>query len=375
MKLRIIPLSTVIIAVFTVGFSWGIIIPVTSVILEARHIPTPIIGITATAIFVGMALSAPFIGRSIELYGVKRTLFAGMFGAGVLMIALALWTSIPVWIALRFIIGIAFGAITTSCETLINRVSTERNRGRNLGFYAFAFSLSLMIAPIALWLLKFGVWAPFVTGGVICFAATLLVSITIPHVREEIPESSFDLHLVRRITLSLTTNFMAGFMEGALIALIPVYALRQSFNTGQTGMLLFAFMLGHGGGPPLIGILADRVGLRLWPWNHKFYCHSTFSGTHDLNHIVDTCRCLSWSTLSFGCRTDRRSIIIVRTSPWKCYDNVCLWNWQHYWSTFPCSYYACYCSEKSFCYFSNPLYYSSRSYGSAETQLMSANKL
>ncbi len=262
MNLRIIPLSTVIIAVFTVGFSWGIIIPVTSVILEARHIPTPIIGITAAAIFVGMALSAPFIGRSIELYGVKRTLFAGMFGAGVLMIALALWTSIPVWIALRFIIGIAFGAITTSCETLINRVSTERNRGRNLGFYAFAFSLSLMIAPIALWLLKFGVWVPFVTGGVICFAATLLVSITIPHVREEIPESSFDLHLVRRITLSLTTNFMAGFMEGALIALIPVYALRQSFNTGQTGMLLFAFMLGHGGGPPLIGILADRVGLR-----------------------------------------------------------------------------------------------------------------
>ena len=262
MNLRITPLSTVIIAVFTVGLSWGIIIPVTSVILEARHIPTPIIGLTATAIFVGMALSAPFIGRSIELYGVKRTLFAGMFGAGVLMIALALWTSIPVWIALRFIIGIAFGAITTSCETLINRVSTERNRGRNLGFYAFAFSLSLMMAPIALWLLKFGVWVPFVTGGIICFAATLLVSITIPHVREEIPESSFDLHLVRRITLSLTTNFMAGFMEGALIALIPVYALRQSFNTGQTGMLLFAFMLGHGGGPPLIGILADRVGLR-----------------------------------------------------------------------------------------------------------------
>ena len=262
MNLRITPLSTVIIAVFTVGLSWGIIIPVTSVILEARHIPTPIIGLTATAIFVGMALSAPFIGRSIELYGVKRTLFAGMFGAGVLMIALALWASIPVWIALRFIMGIAFGAITTSCETLINRVSTERNRGRNLGFYAFAFSLSLMIAPIALWLLKFGVWVPFVTGGIICFAATLLVSITIPHVREEIPESSFDLHLVRRITLSLTTNFMAGFMEGALIALIPVYALRQSFNTGQTGMLLFAFMLGHGGGPPLIGILADRVGLR-----------------------------------------------------------------------------------------------------------------
>jgi MFS family permease len=262
MNSRTTPLLTVIIAVFTVGFSWGIIIPVTSVILEGKDIPTPLIGITAAAIFIGMALGAPLVGRAIELYGIKRTLLAGMFGAGMLMIALALWTSLPVWIALRVIIGISFAAITTSCETLINRISTEKNRGRNLGFYAFAFSLSLMIAPVALWFLKFGTWIPFVAGGVICFTTTFFVSLTIPHVQEELPESSFDLQLVRRITLSLATNFMAGFMEGALIALLPVYALRQGFNTGQTSMLFFAFMLGHGGGPPLIGMFADRLGLR-----------------------------------------------------------------------------------------------------------------
>jgi MFS family permease len=55
---------------------------------------------------------------------------------------------------------------------------------------------------------------------------------------------------------------MAGFMEGALIALIPLFSLRLGFTTGQTGILLFAFMLGHGGGPPIIGLLADRCGLR-----------------------------------------------------------------------------------------------------------------
>jgi len=92
MNLRITPLFSVIITVFTVGLSWGIIISVTSVILESRHIPTPIIGITATALFVGMALSAPLVGKSIERYGVGRTLFAGMGGAGCVMIALALWT-------------------------------------------------------------------------------------------------------------------------------------------------------------------------------------------------------------------------------------------------------------------------------------------
>lgn len=257
-----LPLVTVIAAVFTVGCCWGIIIPVTSVILEGRDVPTPLIGFCATAIFIGMALSAPLVGRSLELYGVRPTLFAGIFLAGCLMVALSLFTSLFSWIALRLMIGFAFGAITTSSETLINRISTEENRGRNLGLYAFAFSLSLMIAPLALLLLRFGAGIPFVGGGMLCFAAALLVYATVPAVQEELPDVSIDLTFIRRISLSLVTNGMAGFMEGALIALIPLYALRQGFGTGATGILLFAFMLGHGGGPPFIGLLADRLGLR-----------------------------------------------------------------------------------------------------------------
>ncbi len=262
MNSRITPLITVIVSVFTMGFAWGIIIPVTSVILEQRQVATPVIGLTATAIFIGLALGAPLVGRSIELFGVKRTILTGLLGSGILMFTLALWTSITAWIALRILIGAAFGAVSTSCETLINRISTEHNRGRNLGFYAFAFSLSLMIAPVALWLLKFGLWVPFCTGGLVCIAATLLVFATIPPMKEEAPNSSIDLHLVRRIILSLATNFMSGFMEGALIALIPIYTLRQGFTTAQTGVLLFAFLLGHGVGPPLIGVLGDRLGLK-----------------------------------------------------------------------------------------------------------------
>jgi MFS family permease len=185
-----------------------------------------------------------------------------MSSAGLLLIVLSAWDSTPVWIGLRFFIGISFGTITTSCETLINRVSTERNRGRNLGLYAFAFSLSLMTAPAALWLLKFGIWIPFVSAGAVCFAVSLLIYMTIPHMQEDLPEAALDFRLVRRIELSLTTNGMAGFMEGALIALIPVYSLRQGFDMGQTAVLLSAFMFGHGGGPLLIGTLADRLRLR-----------------------------------------------------------------------------------------------------------------
>lgn len=256
------PLFSILIAVFTAGFGFGIVLPISSVILERLHISTPLIGLTATAMFVGLAMGAPLVARSIELWGVQRTLSAGLFFAGLSMIALAWWISLPAWFALRFLMGVAFAAVFTSCETLINRISTEFDRGRNLGIYAFAFSLSLMIGPLGLWLLNFGIWAPFVVAGVVCFIAAFLVFSTIPSVQEEPSDFNFDLSFIGRIWLSVSTMLMAGFMEGALIALIPVYTLRQGFSPVQTGILLFAFMLGHGGLPPIIGILGDRLGLK-----------------------------------------------------------------------------------------------------------------
>ena len=263
MNFKNLPLLNAIIAVFTVGLCWGIIIPVTSVILEGMAVATPVIGLMASAIFIGMAIGAPGVGKLLERFGIKPVLLSGITVSGVLMVILALFTSVPIWIALRFALGITFGAVIISSEVLINRVSGDDNRGRNLGLYAFAFSFSLMITPVALWLVTFGTGVPFIFGGLACLAAAFSMRTTIRVDRRGASAApSLVQRLFRRISLSLMTNFIAGFMEGSLIALIPLYTLREGFNPAQTGILLSAFMIGHGGSPPFIGMLADRIGLR-----------------------------------------------------------------------------------------------------------------
>jgi len=264
MNFKNLPLLNAIIAVFTVGLCWGIIIPVTSIILEGMAVATPVIGFMASAIFIGMAVGAPGVGKWIERFGIKPVLLSGLTVSGVLMVILAFFTSVPIWIALRFALGITFGAVIISSEVLINLVSSDDNRGRNLGLYAFAFSFSLMITPVALWLVKFGTGVPFIFGGLACLAAAFSMRTTIRVDRgDKSAAPSLVQRLFPRISLSLMTNFIAGFMEGSLIALIPLYALREGFNPAQTGILLSAFMIGHGGSPPFIGMLADRIGLRL----------------------------------------------------------------------------------------------------------------
>jgi MFS family permease len=262
MSLKIKPMYACFLAIFTAGFGFGIVLPVSTVVLEGMRIATPMIGFTATVMFAGIALGAPLVGRSIELLGLRRTLTLGMLLAGACMGSLGLGVYLPAWLIVRFILGVAFASIFTSAETIVNRICTDRNRGKVLGLYAFSFSLALMIGPVGLWLLKFGVWAPFLVAGGICLVAAAVVFASVPHLEEESAALAFDRHLARRIWMSLSAMLMAGFMEGALIALIPLYTLREGFTTEQTSILLFSFMLGHGGMPPVIGSLGDKIGLR-----------------------------------------------------------------------------------------------------------------
>ena len=262
MSLKIKPMYACFLAIFTAGFGFGIVLPVSTVVLEGMRIATPMIGFTATVMFAGIALGAPLAGRSIELLGLRRTLTLGILLAGACMGSLGLVVYLPVWLIVRFILGVAFASIFTSAETIVNRICTDRNRGKVLGLYAFSFSLALMIGPVGLWLLKFGVWAPFLVAGGTCLVAAAVVFASVPHLEEESTALAFDRHLARRIWMSLSAMLMAGFMEGALIALIPLYTLREGFTTEQTSILLFSFMLGHGGMPPVIGSLGDRIGLR-----------------------------------------------------------------------------------------------------------------
>ena len=261
MKLFAGPLPAVLAATFISGFGFSVVVPVSSVVLEELQVATPVIGLVATVMFAGFAVGGPLSGWCIRHYGIRRTVAAGIIGSGLMLVLLGLKVWLPLWFVLRFILGVAASTAFTSAEILINRISTDANRGRNLGLYGFAFSLSMMIGPFALWLLQFGVWLPFLVAGLFCVAMAPVVYAAIPEYTEAPEQFKIDFHFVRRIRVSMVAMVMAGFMEGGLIALIPIYALRQGFTEAQTGLLLSAFMVGHGSFPPLIGILGDRIGL------------------------------------------------------------------------------------------------------------------
>ena len=255
---RLLP---VFVAIGAAGFTLGLILPVTTVVLEEMAVSTPLIGFIGTVMSLGTMAGSLFVGRAIVDYGVRAVLGAGLVLTVVAVGALSLWLYLPYWVLLRFIVGIGLAAVFTASETLINRCCNEGNRGRTLGLYGMAFSLSFMLGPLGLFLLHYSYRLPFIAGALVCLVPALIFLRYLTLSRLELPlEKGAGTILVRRIHLSLSTMILAGFMEGALLVLIPLFTLRQGFSMGETGVLLFCFLLGHGCMPIVTGLACDRWG-------------------------------------------------------------------------------------------------------------------
>ena len=255
------PLLPVFVAIGAAGFTLGLILPVTTVVLEEMAVSTPLIGFVGNLVSLGMLAGSFFVGRAILDYGVRAVLGAGLLLTVVAVGALSLWIYLPYWVLLRFILGIGMAAVFTASETLINRCCNEGNRGRTLGLYGMAFSLSFMFGPLGLFMLHYGYRLPFIAGALVCLVPTLIVLRFLPLSGAELPiKKGTGKILVRRISLSLSTMLLAGFMEGTLLVLIPLFTLRQGFSMGETGVLLFSFLLGHGCMPLATGFACDHWG-------------------------------------------------------------------------------------------------------------------
>ena len=255
------PVLPVFLAIGAAGFTLGLVVPVITVVLEELSVSAPLIGLTATVMALGTMTGSLFVGRAIRDYGARAVIGTGLFLTALSVGALSLWFYIPFWLLLRFIMGVALAAVFTASETMINRNSRVEDRGRTLGLYGMAFSLSFMFGPLGLMMLHFGIWLPFIAGALVCLVPALLFLRSLPGTMLKTPEAGRKgTIIIRHISLSLSTMFLAGFMETALLVLIPLYTLRQGFSTGETGLLLFFFLVGHGCMPLLSGIAADRWG-------------------------------------------------------------------------------------------------------------------
>jgi len=256
-------LLPVIISAGAVGLSIGLIIPLTSIILEQRGTSVIAIGFNAVMYSLAVLLTGPFLPALIQRIGLLRTMIAGALLSGGIVFCLWANDALWFWYIMRFFLGIAGGMHWVSSEAWINAMAPERSRGSIVGAYTTVWTMGIAAGPVLLRFIGVEGGRPFVVAALLMAGASLPL-LLVPKVKSgQLPPVRHGvLQMIWVAPIATTAGFISGFLETQVLSLLPVYGMRSDIGTAHALALLSIFSVGSFASQPFIGWVADRISFK-----------------------------------------------------------------------------------------------------------------
>lgn len=227
------------------GIGFGLISPVTVVLLEKIKTPALITGSVTMIGYVSIVIFSFFSGRIIDRFGIKNVLVAGLAIWTLGAFGHIFWRNYFILGMVKFVMGIGGTFVFVPTEVIVNTYSNETNRGRNIGLYVVLLSLGIAVGTLLIWTIELGDKVPFFIGAFI-----MLVVVFIQFFFFEKTESagskkdSAKMPLSGMPLISLVSSAVYGFFESSVIVALPLFALRQGFSENEVSFFLASFVVG-----------------------------------------------------------------------------------------------------------------------------------
>lgn len=254
-------LIAVIASVTAIGMTIGLIMPVLAFDLEARGTASFWVGLMAAMPPIAILVCGPFLPGVVRRLGALPSLYTGTAISLAALLLFPVFTSLPAWFALRFVMGMGIALGWVVSEIWINAVATDRNRGLVIGIYGATLSAGLGTGPLVIGLVGTNGALPFLVGGgmLACSILPLLLASGVaPTLRD--PHPARLLRSLRQAPTAMTAALVNGATFSTQFSLLPIYGLRSGLSVQEAGGLLTALMVGNIGLQIVLGPLVDRWG-------------------------------------------------------------------------------------------------------------------
>jgi MFS family permease len=243
------------------AFSFGLNAALAPLWMQAAGWTDTVIGLNTSAYYLGIALAAGAVPWLMRRWG-HRALLLGMLVSGVSAAAFPWGGGLFGWFALRALNGVAGAVSLIPLETYVNRNAAPERRAQMFGYYAFCIALGMALGTlVGLQLYPLLPRVAFLLGG----AAALLGGGVVLGWRPAFPADAEGAQ--GRTPLELGRNFLSfgsawsqGFLEGGMVALLPIYLLSTGLSEGAVSWLMSGLMVGVILAQVPVAWLADRLG-------------------------------------------------------------------------------------------------------------------
>ncbi len=219
----------------------GLLTTYVSLRLAHQNVSGTVIGLITAAHYIGLVVGGKVGHNLIARVGHIRAYVAcaGIITASV--IGHCLNDYIPVWIVLRFIIGLCMMSQYMVLESWLNDQAESEQRGVIFGLYMVATYLGLSAGQIILTLQSgFGILPLLIVA--LCFALCLVpISLTTRTKVHPMSPAPLELgYFLKVIPKILVITLLTGMATGAFYGMAPVYASQMGFSTSQIGVFMAA---------------------------------------------------------------------------------------------------------------------------------------
>jgi MFS family permease len=241
-----------------------------SIALSRADYPTWVIGVTVSLQWVIVLVLAPFMPSVLNRFGLRKTCQAGAICSLFAVTLLLVFSAMPFIIVSSLLMGVGLTLRWVACDTWIVESTPEHLRGRIVGLHETLMGLGIAIGPI-ITLLSAGNEG----AALIAFAAILALSIAsfafgadVDQPNADINSANFSarsktLFVFKCLLLALLAAVVAGYIETAIVALLPIYLMNFNYLEASTLLLLSVFGLGGTLLQAPIGWIADRWGFHI----------------------------------------------------------------------------------------------------------------
>ena len=256
---RLLP---VVLAALAAGFSIGLSTPLIALAIEQRGWSASVNGANAAMPAVAIILLGRYIPALVARFGAIRSMVGGILVSAAFLALFPALDGIVAWFVLRFGQGLGIALAWIVSETWINRIATERTRGRMVAVYAMLWSGGIALGPQLLRVTGTEGWLPFL------LAAGILASGALPLFLARHLAPALDTQeraaaghlgqLWRLAPVALLASFVGGFAEVGAFSLFPLWAVNVGLGSGGAIAMLSVFSIGGLLMQFPIGWLADR---------------------------------------------------------------------------------------------------------------------
>jgi MFS family permease len=240
----------------------GLTLQLLPLLMEKQGIPAWVIGLNAAMGPIGILLAGPFLPGLLGNVGTKRAVYVVV--AAMIVILLVLKVSpFWAWFPLRFLFGIAAGALFTISEAWVLTFAGDQNRGRIMGLYTSVLAITFSVGPLILPWTGIDGWLPW-TIGIVCIAISIM-PLTFVNVEGDTfkqTEGGGFFNFVRKAPLLLFAVCAVTLFDNVFIAFFTIFGLRHGLELDVASRILGFGIIGNVVMFYPIGWLADHWSRR-----------------------------------------------------------------------------------------------------------------